>query len=60
MPPRLVRRMLRRLDASPLPISDPVRLELEAELLEQLLRLKAVETARRGRLLGTRQPMAVS
>ena len=33
MPERLLRRLLARLDASPLPITDPVRLELEAELI---------------------------
>ncbi len=53
-------RLLALLDASPLRVSDRVRLELEAELLEQLSRLKAVEAARWGRLLGARQPLALS
>lgn len=51
-------RLLARLDASPLPITDPVRLELEAELLERLRRAKAAEDARWGRLLGVRSPPA--
>ncbi len=50
-------RLLARLDASPLPVSDPVRLDLEAEVLTRLLRLRAVEAARWGRLLGARQPL---
>jgi hypothetical protein len=53
-------RLLARLDASPLPVTDPTRLELEAEILERLVRLKAVESARWGRLLGVRQPLALA
>ncbi len=50
-------RLLARLDASPLPMTDPVRLALEAEILVRLLRLKAVDAARWGTLLGARQPL---
>lgn len=57
---RRLLKLLALLDASPLRASDPVRLELEAELLERLLSLKAVEAARWGRLLGARQPLATS
>lgn len=36
MPRRILVRLLYRLDRSPLPMLDPVRLELEAELLAML------------------------
>jgi len=36
MPRRLLARLLARLDASPLPLTDHVRLALEVELLELL------------------------
>lgn len=54
----LLLRLLARLDASPLPVSDSVRLELEAELLGALQRANAVEAARWGRLLGACPPLA--
>ncbi len=37
MPRRLLLRLKHRLDRSPLPLADPVRLELERELVELLL-----------------------
>lgn len=36
---RLLRKLLARLDASPLPMTDPVRLELEWEILKLLERV---------------------
>jgi len=44
--------MLARLDASPLPETDPVRCELELELVDRLGLLSALDAARWGRLFG--------
>lgn len=47
---RFVVRLLARLDASPLPMTDPVRLELEAELIALLVKLSPYV---RGQTIGT-------
>lgn len=47
MPRRLLARMAALLDASPLPLTDPVRLDLEAELLSFLAAPSAPRLRRR-------------
>lgn len=45
MPRRLLSLLLYRLDRSPLPTADPVRLELEREVLELLVEAERCERA---------------
>lgn len=47
---RVLVRLLARLDASPLPVSDRVRLDLEAELIALLARVERRDVLTRARV----------